>query len=324
MTEPLPVICGLTDHMRDRLSPVFGPVLLAELDDADAWLAENGSQVRQVLTDGHHGVPARIMEALPKLDMISCYGVGYDNIDTGACVERGIVATHTPNVLNAEVATTAILLLLACYRELLRDEAWARSGDWEQHGNAPLTRSVDGQVIGILGMGRIGQEIARKLEPWSPLILYHTRSPKDVPFEHVPDLVEMARRADALIVIVPGGEATRHVVNRDVLEALGPSGTLVNVARGTVVDEAALVEALGSGKLGWAGLDVFEQEPKIPEALKAMPNVVLLPHVGSATVETRRAMGDLAVDNLLSFHKDGSVLTPVPECRKIATRIEKS
>lgn len=295
--------------MRARLSDRF---TLIETRDP-AKLA--GQPVRQVLTDGHIGVSAEIMAALPDLQMVSCYGVGYDNIDTGACVARGVVATHTPDVLNAEVATTAILLLMACYRELLRDEAWARSGDWERQGNAPLTRSVDHQTIGILGMGRIGQEIARKLAPWSPTVLYHSRTPKDVPFEHVPDLVEMAQRSDALIVITPGGAATLGLVSAEVLAALGPQGTLINVARGSVVDEVALVAALSGGTLGWAGLDVFVDEPRIPDALKAMSNVVLLPHAGSATVETRHAMGMLAVDNLLQFQEDGTVKTPVPECQ---------
>lgn len=296
-------IGGITDAMRDRLTPEF------------TIHQEPGPQITQVITNGHDGVPLDVMAACPNLKMISCYGVGYDAIDTSEAVKRGIMVTHTPDVLNAEVATTAIMLLMACYRELLRDEAWVRSGNWAAKGNAPLTRSLDNQTIGILGMGRIGQEIARKLEPWNPLIIYHTRTPKDVPYEHVPDLVDMARRCDALIVITPGGAATRHLVNAEVLEALGPDGTLVNVARGTVVDEAAAIAALQSGRLGWAGLDVFEDEPQVPEALRALRNVVLLPHVGSATVETRAAMGNLSVDNLLKFKEEGTVLTPVPECR---------
>ena len=205
--------------------------------------------------------------------------------------------------------------MLACYRELLRDDAWVRSGDWAARGNAPLTRSPDGQVVGILGMGRIGQEIARRLAPWDPTILYHSRSPKDVPHTYVADLVEMARRSDVLICITPGGAATRHLVDAKVIAALGPAGTLINVSRGTVIDEAAMIRALQDGTLGWAGLDVFENEPEVPEALRALSNVVLLPHVGSATVETRAAMGALTVDNLLQHLADGTVRTPVPECR---------
>lgn len=309
------VIGDLTPVMEDRLTGVYTLHKRDEIADLYAWLDTVGPGVEQVLTNGHYGVPEAIAAKLPKLKMISCYGVGYDNIDAKALMDQGIVTSHTPDVLNAEVATTAILLLMACYREILRDDAWVRSGDWETKGNAPLTRTVDNQVIGILGMGRIGQEIARKLEPWNPTILYQTRTAKDVPYEHVPDLVDMAGRCDALIVITPGGAATKHLVNKDVLEALGPEGTIVNVARGTVIDEAAMIDALQSGKLGWAGLDVFEDEPRVPEALREMQNVVLLPHMGSATVETRRAMGDLSVDNLLKFLEDGAVLTPVPECQ---------
>ena len=307
------LIGGTTDHVLGRLGRAF---TIHRWSDYDMdWLERNGARIDYVMTNGHDGVPPPVMAALPNLRLISCYGVGYDAIDAGEAARRGIMVTHTPDVLNAEVATTAVLLLLACYREILRDDAWVRSGAWAEQGGAPLTRSADNQTIGILGMGRIGQEIARKLAPWDPEILYHARSPKDVPFEHVPDLVEMARRSDALIVITPGGDATRHLVDAAVLEALGPHGTLVNVARGTVVDEAALIDALQDGRLGWAGLDVFEKEPHVPEALRKLGNVVLLPHVGSATVETRRAMGDLTVDNLLQHLDDGTVKTPVPECR---------
>jgi lactate dehydrogenase-like 2-hydroxyacid dehydrogenase len=306
------LIGGATETMLARMEEGFTLHRWAE-HDRD-WLAENGGAITHVATNGHDGVPQEVMAALPNLRMISCYGVGYDAIDVEEAVRRGIMVTHTPDVLNAEVATTAVLLLLACYRELLRDDAWVRSGDWEAKGAAPLTRSADGQVIGILGMGRIGQEIARKLEPWSPTILYHARSPKDLPHEYVDDLVEMARCADVLICITPGGAETRHLVNADVIAALGPGGTLINVARGSVVDEAAMISALQDGTLGWAGLDVFETEPRVPAALRDLPNVVLLPHVGSATVETRAAMGALTVDNLLRHLRDGTVLTPVPEC----------
>ncbi len=315
MRDPLLVIGGVTDQMAQKLEQSFALHHREEIADINAWMRDFGPGVRQILTNGHYGVPADLMNALPNLAMVSCYGVGYDNIDTDACIAKGIVATHTPDVLNAEVATTAIMLLMATYRELLRDEAWARSGRWKTQGNAPLTRSLDNQTIGILGMGRIGQEIARKLAPWSPTILYHTRTQKDVPYEYVADLTDMARRSDALVVITPGGPATHHLVDALVLDALGPDGTLVNVARGSVVDEEALVAALRAGSLGWAGLDVFEQEPAIPDALCAMSNVVLLPHVGSATNETRAAMGDLAVENLVQFQKAGTVLTAVPECK---------
>jgi lactate dehydrogenase-like 2-hydroxyacid dehydrogenase len=254
------------------------------------------------------------MSALSNLKVISGYGVGYDAIDVTEAVRRNILVAHTPNVLNQEVATTALLLLLACYRELLRDDAYVRSGDWQAKGNAPLTRSMDKQTVGILGLGRIGQAIADKLAPWGATVVYHSRTKKDVPYRYFDSLTEMASACDALICITPGGPSTHKIVNAEVLEALGPNGTLINVSRGSVVDEAALIEALGSGKLGWAGLDVFEAEPMVPQALRDLPNTVLLPHVGSATVETRAAMGALTVDNLLQHLKDGTVVTPVPEC----------
>lgn len=300
-------IGGVTDVMRERLEAAFTIHQLA-----DGYYPAD--RITHVATNGHDGVPADVMAALPNLKMISCYGVGYDAIDVQAARARGVMVTHTPNVLNAEVATTAVMLMMACYRELLRDDAWVRSGDWEAKGNAPLTRSVDNQTVGILGLGRIGQAIADKLAPFGTTIVYHSRTQKDVPYKYYPSLTEMAFDVDCLICITPGGPATNKIVDREVIEALGPQGTLINVSRGSVVDESALIEALESGALGWAGLDVFEAEPKVPEALRRMRNVVLLPHVGSATVETRAAMGALTVDNLLQHLGDGTVQTPVPEC----------
>lgn len=308
------VIGGITDEMRARLSDAFTLHDLFDLPDADAFLAEKGADIEAVCTNGHDGVKPDVLDALPNLKVISCYGVGYDNIDTKVCVERGIKVSHTPDVLNGEVANTALMLILTALRNYNHDEAWARSANWENKGNAPLSRSPDGLTFGILGMGRIGQEIARRISIFGGEILYHTRSKKDVPFAYVDDLVEMAKRADVLICITPGGPATEKLVNAEVLAALGPDGLLVNVARGSVVDEAALIEALDSGALGLAALDVFEKEPAIPEALRKSDRTVLLPHVGSATVETRAAMGALTVDNLMQWLQDGSLKTPVPEC----------
>jgi lactate dehydrogenase-like 2-hydroxyacid dehydrogenase len=290
---------------------------LFDQPDRAAFLATRGAGIVAVVTDGHWGVPPEVMAALPDLRVISSYGVGYDAIDAAAAAARGILVAHTPDVLNDEVADTAILLWLAVSRRLLAADRWVRSGDWERKGAFPLTRTVQGRTVGILGMGRIGRTIARRAEAFGARILYHARSLKDVPHEYVPDLVAMARAADVLICITPGGAGTRHLVNAGVLEALGPEGILVNVARGSVVDEAALVAALEAGRLGGAGLDVFEAEPHVPEALRRMENVVLTPHVGSATVETRAAMGDLVCANLERFLADGTVLTPVPECRHL-------
>ena len=303
-------IGGITDVMRERLEVEF---TIHKLADGN-YPAE---AITHIATNGHDGVPPDVMSALPNLKMISCYGVGYDAIDVETAKAKGVMVTHTPNVLNAEVATTAIMLMMACYREILRDDAWVRSGDWETKGNAPLTRSVDNQTVGILGLGRIGQAIADKLAPFGTKIVYHSRSKKDVEYQYYDNLTDMARAVDCLICITPGGASTRKIVNREVMDALGPDGTLVNVSRGSVVDEEALIAALQEGRLGWAGLDVFEAEPKVPEVLRALPNVVLLPHVGSATVETRAAMGALTVDNLLQHLADGTVISPVPECAEM-------
>ena len=310
-------IGSVTDRMAARLSARFEVVRLLDRPDRAAFLAAEGPGIVAVVTDGHRGVPPEVMAALPDLRVIASYGVGYDAIDAGAAAARGILVAHTPDVLNDEVADTAILLWLAVSRRLVPADRWVRSGDWAAKGAFPLTRSVQGRTVGILGMGRIGQAIAERAQAFRARVLYHSRTPRDVPYAHFPDLVQMARAADVLVCITPGGPGTRHLVDAAVIAALGPEGILINVARGSVVDESALVAALGSGRLGGAGLDVFEAEPEVPEALRALDKVVLTPHVGSATVETRTAMGDLVCDNLDRFLAAGTVLTPVPECRHL-------
>lgn len=312
-------IAPLNDAMRAALATDFTVHHVDDMDDPIAWLAQNGAGIAYALTDGHYGIAPAYLAGLPDLKLVSSNGVGYDAIDTDAALARGVMVTHTPSVLDQEVATTALMLLIACYRNFPAEVAQATTGAWASNGNLPLARSVDNRKIGILGLGRIGQAIAAKLAPFNPEILYTGRTKKDVPFRFVPDLTAMAAEVDALICIAPGGAATQHLVNADVLNALGPDGILINVGRGSVVDETALITALQSGKLGGAGLDVFENEPHIPDALRAMPNVVLTPHIGSATVETRAAMAQLAIDNLRQHRKDGTVLTLVPECAPLAT-----
>ncbi len=315
MKRDLLVIGNVTPRMVERMSPDFALHIAKDIDDLTGFLAEHGGKIEAVSTTGFDGIKPEVMAALPNLKVISCYGVGYDAIDVETAAKRGIMVTHTPNVLNAEVANTAIMLLLAVSRRLIRDDRWVRSGNWKTKGNPPLTRSIEGSRVGIVGLGRIGETIARKLAAFECEVVYHSRSEKTgVPWRYYGDLVSMARDADTLIVITPGGAGTRKLINRAVIEALGPEGTLINVARGPVVDEAEMVAALQDGRLGNAGLDVFENEPDVPEALFAMDNVVLTPHVGSATVETRQAMGDLTVDNLIAFFRDGKAITPVPEC----------
>ncbi|MEM7290308.1 MAG: 2-hydroxyacid dehydrogenase [Pseudomonadota bacterium] len=314
MKPDLLLIGGVTPRMMEKMNANFTVHPLSEITDFEYWISTIGDKIRAVATNGHDGVKPDIMAALPGLEIISCYGVGYDAIDTVNAVERGITVTHTPSVLNADVANLAILLMLATSRCLVRDDNWVRSGNWSKSGNSPLTRSIENKKVGILGLGRIGGEIARKLQVFGCEISYHTRSKKDVTYKYENNLVRMASDVDYLIVITPGGAATNKLVNREVMDAVGPEGTLINVARGSVVDEAELVLALQEGRLGWAGLDVFEDEPNAPEALFELDNVVFTPHSASATVETRQAMGDLTVDNLISFFKDGKAITPVPEC----------
>jgi len=315
MKKNMLLVGRATPRMMDQFEDHFVIHKLAEIDDLKAFLDEQGSTIEAIATNGHDGVKPELMDALANLKVISCFGVGYDAIDAGHAAERGILVTHTPNVLNNDVANTAIMLMLAVSRSLVRDDNWVRSGNWKSQGNAPLTRSIEEKPVGILGMGRIGQKIAEKLQAFSCEVVYHSRNEKpDVPYRYYDDLIRMAQDVDYLVVITPGGAATHHLVNRQVIEALGPEGMLVNVARGSVVDETELVKALEDGRLGGAALDVFENEPDVPEPLLRMDNVVLTPHVGSATVETRQAMGDLTVENLTRFFGEGRVTSPVPEC----------
>ena len=259
--------------------------------------------------------PAALIDRLPKLKLISSFGVGYDGVAATHAAEKGVIVTHTPNVLNDDVANTTILLILATMRRLVEQDRYLRDGRWVKEGNAPLTRSIAGKVVGIVGLGRIGEAIAHKLSVFNCQTVYHSRNPKpQVDHTYYGNLVEMAQDCDILIAITPGGPATNKLINRAVIEALGPEGTLINVARGSVVDETELVSALEDGRLGAAGLDVFEDEPNVPNALIGMDNVVLTPHVASATWETRQALSDLVVENLVTYFGKGAAVSPVPEC----------
>lgn len=311
-------IGGVTDRMRDALTPDFGIDILFDHEDRAAFLTENGPKYEAILTNGHSGVPADVEAACTNLAVVSSYGVGYDAIDADAFARRGILIAHTPDVLNDEVANTFVMLWLAVSRELLPSDRHARSGEWETKGNFPLTRSVQNRRVGILGLGRIGQTIADRCAAFDADIHYHSRSRKDVPYTYHDSPAKLAAAVEVLVAITPGGPETKHMVNAEVFEALGPEGLFFNVARGSVVDEVALVNALRDGTIAGAGLDVFEEEPKISDALKSMDNVVLTPHVASGTHETRQAMGDLVVENLRQWQRDGTLRTPVPECRGLS------
>lgn len=257
-------------------------------------------RIRAVAAGGR--VDAALIDALPHLELIANFGVGYDNIDARHAAAKDIIVTNTPDVLTEEVADTAIGLLLMTVRELPQAERFLRAGRWLQ-GAYPLTKAtLRERKAGIVGLGRIGKAIAHRLEAFGVEVVYHNRRPQqDVAYRYYPDLMEMARDVDTLISVLPGGASTEKLIDRAVLAALGPRGVLVNIGRGTVVDEAALIEALREGTICAAGLDVFEDEPRVPAALMALDNAVLLPHVGSASIHTRDAMGQRVVDNLMAW-----------------------
>jgi len=257
---------------------------------------------------------ARTLARFPKLEIVSCFGVGYDHVDAAYARDHNIMVTNTPDVLTEEVADIAMGLLICTLREFIKADKYLRSGLWHSRQYPLSVGSLRDRKVGMVGMGRIGQAIARRLEASKVPVVYHTRNPAPgLSYKHYPDLIEMAKAVDTLVVIVPGGPATTKMVNADVMKALGPRGVIINVARGTVVDEQALVAALKSGTILAAGLDVFEKEPNVPDELKAMQNVVLLPHIGSASVVTRNAMDQLVVDNLKAWFAGKPPLTPVPE-----------
>ncbi len=303
------MVCPMMEHVMAALDRDFTLHRLWQAMDRDAFLAA-AAGARGIATIGFRGADAALMDALPKLEIIACFGVGIDGVDLAHAAKRGLIVTNTPDVLNDEVANTAVALLLAVTRQVCVGDRYVREGRWLEKPMW-LTRTVVGRRLGILGLGRIGKAIARRAEGLGCEIAYHGRHEQpDQHYRYYPDLVALARDCDFLVVICPGGEATRRLVNAEVIEALGPEGVLINVARGSVVDEAALVEALVDGRLGGAGLDVFEDEPRVPEALFALDSVVLQPHAGSATVETRRAMGDLVIENLRAHFTGLPVPTP--------------
>jgi lactate dehydrogenase-like 2-hydroxyacid dehydrogenase len=255
-----------------------------------------------------------VMAMFPKLEIVSSFGVGYDHVDANYARAHDIVVTNTPDVLTEEVADIALGLLIATLREFVKADRYLRSGLWTSQQFPLSAGSLRDRTVGIVGMGRIGQAIGRRLEASRVPVVYHSRNPAaGVSYKHYPDLIEMAKAVDTLVVIVPGGPSTAKMINADVLKALGPRGVIVNVARGSVVDEDALIAALKSGAIMAAGLDVFAREPMVPDELSAMQNVVLLPHIGSASVVTRNAMDQLVVDNLNAWFAGKAPLTPIAE-----------
>jgi len=295
----------------DALDREFTTHKLCLAPDRKAFVAGCADRVRGIATTGFHGADAELINALPKLEIISCFGVGYDAVDVDAAKKRGVIVTNTPGVLNDAVADLTLGLIIAAARRIPQGDRYVREGKWLREPQ-PLAQHVSGKRLGIIGLGRIGRDIAKRARAFDMKIAYHSRHRvPDSTFAYYERLVELARNSDFLVAIVPGGPETVHMVNEEIMRALGPTGILVNVARGSVVDEKALVQCLQDGTLGGAALDVFEEEPKVPEALLAMDNVVLTPHVGSATPEARGGMGQLTVDNLLAHFAGKPPLTPV-------------
>jgi len=287
---------------------------VAAAKDPDAFIAAH-SHVRAIAcSDTACKIPGDLMARFPKLQLVSSFGVGYDHMDVKWAAAHNVVLTNTPDVLTEEVADTALGLLLCTVREFPQAERYLRAGKWLER-NYPLTKAtLRNRTVGMVGMGAIGQAIARRLAAFGVPVVYHTRKPRrDVSYLHCPSLIEMARAVDILMVIVPGGPGTQNLINAEVLEALGPEGILINMARGSVVDEPALIKALQDKRIMAAGLDVFAKEPEVPQELIAMENVVLFPHLGSASVYTREKMDQLVVDNIAAWAAGKPPLTPVAE-----------
>ena len=311
MKQPLLITGPIYPPTLAELEQTYDAHRLWTAPDKDALIASMADRITAVASSNSGGINGATMAKLPGLKTIAHFGVGYDTVDVDAARSRKIAVTNTPDVLTDEVADLAIALLLAAVRKVPQGDRYVREGKWPK-GAMALTESVQGKTLGIIGMGRIGRAIAKRAEAFNLRIVYQGPNKKtDVSWPYFEDPVELAKESDLVIAACPGGEATRGLVSRAVIEAIGPKGTFVNISRGSVVDEPALIEALQSGKLGFAGLDVFVDEPRVPEAFFAMDNVVLQPHVASATHQTRKAMGQLVIDNLAAHFAGKPLVTPI-------------
>ena len=306
VTAPLP------PFLYDPLKAAYTCHDYYQAGDKESLLGTAGPVVRGLVQGGQTTTATTLLDALPKLEIISVFGVGYDGVPIAYCRQRGIKVSNTPDVLTDDVADVALALILMTGRGFMRLNRFARAGEWTKRG-PELTTKLGGRKVGILGLGRIGKAIAERVAAMGMKVAYTGRKPHEVPYEYFADLTKLAGAVDFLVVACPGGEATKNIVNADVLAALGKNGTLINIARGSIVDEPALVQALRAGAIKGAGLDVFADEPHIPPELLTMDNMVLLPHVGSATRETRQAMGDLCKANLDAWFAEKKILTLIPE-----------
>ncbi|CAN7267097.1 2-hydroxyacid dehydrogenase [Mesorhizobium sp. LjNodule214] len=319
--EPVAILVPghFNEHAIGRIDQAFQRVTIEQADPA-LVTEEMRRTVRGIASFG--GINAALMDALPNLEIIANFGVGYDSVDASHAAQSGIMVTNTPDVLTEEVADTAIGLLINTVREMYTAEKWLRDGSWVKNGAYRLSRlTLRGRSVGIFGMGRIGLAIARRLEAFGLPVAYHNRRQVEgLAYQYHPTLKGLAEAVDTLISVAPGGTSTEKAVNTEILSALGPNGVFVNIGRGSTVDEAALAAALASGTIAAAGLDVFADEPNVPQALLAAPNTSLLPHVGSASEHTRRGMADLCVDNLVSWFAERRPLTPVSETVQVKPR----
>lgn len=295
----------------EQLDQLFTVHRLWQAKHPSAFFGEIRDRVQAIATGGGFRIDGALMDELPRTEIISTMSIGVDHIDLAAAKQRGIAVTNTPDVLTDDVADIGMALVLAVARRIVVGDRYVREGKWLE-ANLPLATKVGGASMGILGLGRIGLAVAKRAEAFGMRIVYHgPRAKPAVAYRYYPDLVEMARDVDYLMVTCPGGAETRNLVNAEVLATLGPKGVVINIARGSVIEEAAMVRMLQEGRLGGAGLDVFSEEPRVPEALFGLENVVLLPHIGSATHATRAAMGQLVVDNLVAHFSGKKLLTRV-------------
>ena len=318
MPKPALLTTGpMMSLIEEGIDKAFVVHRLQQASDGEALLRKVGPDIRAICTGSHTGVKtdAAMMAHCPKLRIIGNFGVGYDSVDVATAAKRGVIITNTPDVLTEEVADTTLGLLMCTVREFYPAEKWLRDGRWAREGDYRLTAaSLRDRSIGMVGFGRIGKAIARRVEAFGRPVSYFARKPQtDVANRYYSDLVAMARDVDTLIAILPGGPQTQGIIDATVLDALGPRGILINMARGSVVDEAALIAALRAKKILAAGLDVYVTEPNIDPAFLTLDNVTLFPHVGSASHHTRNAMGQLVVDNLAAFASGQPPKTPVPE-----------
>lgn len=312
-TKPSVLVLGPENFgMLEAISAFTNPIAFWEYDTLQSCRVAAGEDFRGLVSTGEKQVTEQFMSELPALEVITCFGVGYDGIDVPAATRRHIPVTNTPDVLTEDVADLAIGMIIAARRNMMTADRYIRDGRWETQGPMPLASRVNGKKVGIAGLGRIGGAIAKRLEAFNCVVSYSNKNQRpDQTYRFYSSLVQLAAENDILVITMPGGPATDKAINREVIQAIGAQGTLVNISRGTVVDEEALITALQNGELGSAALDVFRHEPFVPQALKEMPNVILQPHTASATWDTRIAMRDLVVENLHRFFQGKSLKTPV-------------